>query len=424
MGEYLDADATLAVMVARLNSLAYGYSGVRWQLLDKLKQLINERVLPCIPAEGSVGASGDLIPLSYLAAVLVGEREVMHEGKLCEAGEVLGRLGIAPLVLAPKEGLALVNGTAVMTGLACLAWRRADYLTRLACRLTALTTIALNGRSAHFDPRLFKAKPHVGQAEAAEWIRLDLTGRADDSAQRVQDRYSVRCAPHIIGVARDALVWIRYDIENELNSANDNPLIDPDTGCVLHGGNFYGGHIAFAMDALKTAVANVADLLDRQLALLVDSKFNHGLPLNLSGSVGGRAAINHGFKAIQIGASAWTAEALKLTMPASVFSRSTESHNQDKVSMGTIAARDCLRVLTLTEQVAAAHTLATVQAVTLRLRDPAVSPVPSVLEKFMHEIRTHSAFVEEDRPLDMDLHAIARWIRQGAVPVCSDLANS
>lgn len=424
MGEHLDAAATLAVMVARLNSLAYGYSGVRWELLDKLMQLINQRVLPRIPAEGSVGASGDLIPLSYVAAALVGERQVVHHGKLCAASDVLAKLGIAPLVLAPKEGLALVNGTAVMTGLACLAWRRADYLTRLACRLTALTTIALNGRSAHFDARVFKAKPHIGQGEAAAWIRMDLSGRADDSAQRVQDRYSVRCAPHIIGVARDALGWIRRDIETELNSANDNPLIDPDNGCVLHGGNFYGGHIAFAMDALKVAVANLADLMDRQLALLVDEKFNHGLPRNLSGSVGARAAVNHGFKAVQIGASAWTAEALKLTMPASVFSRSTESHNQDKVSMGTIAARDCLRVLTLTEQVAAAHTLATVQAVTLRLRDPAISPLPAVIEKFMHMVGVHSAFVDEDRPLDMDLQATAQWIRTGAIPLHADLASA
>ncbi|KAF9917160.1 hypothetical protein FBU30_000922 [Linnemannia zychae] len=424
MGEHLDAEATLAVMVARLNSLAYGYSGVRWELLDKLMQLINERVLPRIPGEGSVGASGDLIPLSYVAAALVGEREVVHHGKVCAASDVLAKLGIAPLVLAPKEGLALVNGTAVMTGLACLAWRRADYLTRLACRLTALTTIALNGRSAHFDARVFEVKPHIGQGEAAAWIRMDLIGRADDSAQRVQDRYSVRCAPHIIGVARDALGWIRRDIEAELNSANDNPLIDPDNESVLHGGNFYGGHIAFAMDALKVAVANLADLMDRQLALLVDEKFNHGLPRNLSGSVGARAAINHGFKGVQIGVSAWTAEALKLTMPASVFSRSTESHNQDKVSMGTISARDCLRVLTLTEQVAAAHTLATVQAVKLRLREPAISPLPVALEKFIHIVGTHSAFVDEDRPLDMDIHATVRWIRSGTVPLQVGLASA
>jgi histidine ammonia-lyase len=143
-------------------------------------------------------------------------------------------------------------------------------------------------------------------------------------------------------------------IENELNSANDNPLIDADNERVLHGGHFYGGHIAFAMDGMKNAVANLADLLDRQMALLVDSRYNHGLPANLSGATGPRAAINHGLKALQISASAWTAEALKLTMPASVFSRSTECHNQDKVSMGTIAARDCLRVLELTEQVVAA----------------------------------------------------------------------
>ncbi|KAG0328821.1 hypothetical protein BG004_002460 [Podila humilis] len=422
MGEFLDADATLAVMVARLNSLAHGYSAVRWEVLEKLKQLINHRVLPRIPAEGSVGASGDLVPLSYVAAALVGEREVMYQGKLCSARNVLAHLGIAPLVLAPKEGLALVNGTAVMTGLACLAWRRAEYLTRLSCRLTALTTIAMNGRSAHFDPRLFEAKPHIGQAEAATWIRWDLGDRAEDKAHRVQDRYSIRCAPHVIGVARDALGWIRRDIENELNSANDNPLIDPETGEALHGGNFYGGHIAFAMDALKAATANLADLMDRQLALLVDEKFNHGLPRNLSGSVGERSAINHGFKAVQIATSAWTAEALKLTMPASVFSRSTESHNQDKVSMGTIAARDCLRVLTLTEQVAAAHTMATVQAVSLRLRETlGQGRLPEVIEKFIDMASTHSAFVDEDRALDKDLIATTEWIRAGAEPLYTDV---
>jgi histidine ammonia-lyase len=177
------------------------------------------------------------------------------------------------------------------------------------------------------------------------------------NANRLQDRYSIRCAPHIIGVLVDSLPWLRQFIETELNSANDNPIIDGIGEHVLHGGHFYGGHIAFAMDGLKNAVANISDLLDRQMALLMDTKFNHGLPANVSGASAERAMINHGFKAVQIGCSAWTAEALKLTMPASVFSRSTECHNQDKVSMGTIAARDCLRVLQLTEQVAAASLL-------------------------------------------------------------------
>jgi len=211
----------------------------------------------------------------------------------------------------------------------------------------------------------------------------------------------------------DALTWMRRDIENELNSANDNPLIDPDGERVLHGGNFYGGHIAFAMDGLKAAVANLADLMDRQLALLVDDKFNNGLPRNLTGATSARAPINHGFKAVQISSSAWTAEALKHTMPASVFSRSTEAHNQDKVSMGTIAARDCLRVLQLTEQVAAAHTLATVQAARLRLRGNAATVIPEPLSGFMEDVAASSPFVDEDRALEHELRAMTERIAAG-----------
>ncbi len=416
LGEDLDDEATLAVMVCRLNSLSQGYSGVRWELLEQLAVLINHGLLPYIPSEGSVGASGDLTPLSYVAAALIGERDVRNanDGARQTASEALAAIGRSPLKLAPKEALAVMNGTAVMTGLACLAWQRADYMTQLCCRLTALASVALRGNRGHFDPRLFAAKPHAGQNEAAAWIYADL---CENSAEviRLQDRYSIRCAPHVIGVARDALTWMRRDIENELNSANDNPLIDIEAEVVLHGGHFYGGHIAFAMDALKTAVANLADMMDRQLALLVDVKYNHGLPHNLSGSSGARAAINHGFKAVQIGSSAWTAEALKLTMPASVFSRSTECHNQDKVSMGTIAARDCLRVLELTEQVAAALTLAVVQGIALRSRldDGAATTLTPAVTDFVGSITASSEFVDEDRELETDLRDIISQIRAG-----------
>ncbi|WP_414444800.1 HAL/PAL/TAL family ammonia-lyase [Burkholderia sp. 22PA0106] len=421
MGAWFDDAQTLAIVAARLTSLAYGYSGVRLLLLERLADLVNHRVLPRIPSEGSVGASGDLTPLSYVAAALAGERTVRFDGSEQAADAVWHALGRAPLALAPKEGLALMNGTAVMTGLACLAFARADYLTRLVSRLTALTTVALDGRAEHFDAMLFEAKPHAGQAEAARWIRDDLAGREASAERRLQDRYSVRCAPHVIGVTRDALSWMRRDIENELNSANDNPLIDPDAGRVLHGGNFYGGHIAFAMDALKTAVANLADLMDRQLALLVDEKFSNGLPRNLTGATPARAPINHGFKAVQISSSAWTAEALKQTMPASVFSRSTESHNQDKVSMGTIAARDCLRVLELTEQVAAAHTLATVQAVRLRQRMAPQATLPAALQAFVAEIDRGSPLVEEDRPLEHELRALTARLA-GCEPIGAEAA--
>jgi histidine ammonia-lyase len=215
----------------------------------------------------------------------------------------------------------------------------------------------------------------------------------------------------VIGVLEDALPWFKQTIENELNSANDNPIIDAEQEMVLHGGHFYGGHIAFVMDSMKNTVANLADLMDRQMALLVDERYNHGLPANLTGAKGERKALNHGLKALQISASAWTAEALKLTMPASVFSRSTECHNQDKVSMGTIAARDCLRIIELTEQVAAALLITVSQAVELRMGlDPEVKLSPALAD--MHaRLKSSTPFIIEDRALDKELRALLDEIR-------------
>jgi histidine ammonia-lyase len=416
LGSFLDPAQTRAVMAARLASLSKGFSGVSVALLEQVVRLFDADLLPLIPSEGSVGASGDLTPLSYLAAVLCGEREVVRDGVQVPAGEALREAGITPLRLRPKEGLAIMNGTAVMTGLACLAWDRADYLTRLATRITAMASFALDGNDHHFDETLFAVKPHAGIQEVAGWLRADLAyaGQRERNGGRLQDRYSIRCAPHVIGVLADALPFFRTTIENELNSANDNPIIDADGERVLHGGHFYGGHIAFAMDSMKNAVANLADLLDRQMALLVDARYSNGLPANLSGMTGERAAINHGLKALQISASAWTAEALKLTMPASVFSRSTECHNQDKVSMGTIAARDCVRVLELTEQVAAALLITVRQGVWLRCRlDPSrtlPAPLAHMLEQLGHDI----APVHEDRRLDGDLRLLLERIRSQA----------
>jgi len=420
LGDFFDESATRAILLARLNSLSQGFSGVRWELLQTLTALLRHDVLPIIPSEGSVGASGDLTPLSYVAGVLCGEREVRYKGQIRPAADALRELNIAPLHLAPKEGLAMMNGTAVMTGLASLAYERAEYLTRLSAKLSALACLALKGNRAHFDPALFAVKPHAGQNQIAAWIYADLEdGDPNGIARaqiRLQDRYSIRCAPHVIGVLRDALPWLRRDIENELNSANDNPIIDADLERVLHGGHFYGGHIAFAMDAMKTAVANLADLMDRQLALLVDTRYNHGLPQNLSGSTGERMTINHGFKAVQITASACAAEALKLTMPASVFSRSTECHNQDKVSMGTIAARDTLRVLQLTEQVAACLTLAAVQGVHLRelSGELTLATLPDGVRDFIAAVAMDSAFLSEDRRQDGELRTTTARIQAQA----------
>ncbi|MEP7073196.1 MAG: aromatic amino acid ammonia-lyase [Nitrosospira sp.] len=415
LGEYFDPSQTRAVMAVRLASLCKGFSGVSVELLEQIARLLNAGLLPLIPSEGSVGASGDLTPLSYLAAVLCGEREVWVDGLHVSAEKALREAGISPIRLRPKEGLAIMNGTAVMTALACLAYSRAAYLTKLTTRITAMASFALDGNAHHFDATLFSVKPHPGMQQVAAWLREDLpTDQWERNGNRIQDRYSIRCAPHVIGVLADALPWFRSSIENELNSANDNPIIDPEGERVLHGGHFYGGHIAFAMDSMKNTVANLADLMDRQMALLVDSRYNHGLPPNLSGAVGTRATINHGLKALQISASAWTAEALKLTMPASVFSRSTECHNQDKVSMGTIAARDCLRVLELTEQVTAALLITVRQGVWLRCRvNPTIVP-QAALAKMQEILSGDIAVIEEDRRLEPDLRILLARIRSQA----------
>jgi histidine ammonia-lyase len=415
LGQYLTPAQTRAVLGVRLASLSKGFSGVSVELLEQIARLLDADLLPLIPSEGSVGASGDLTPLSYLAAVLCGEREVWRDGEQVPTAQALKDAGITPLRLRPKEGLAIMNGTAVMTALACLAYDRAAYLSKLCTRITAMASFALDGNAHHFDETLFSVKPHAGMQQVAAWLRSDLPcDLGERNGKRLQDRYSIRCAPHVIGVLADALPMFRQFIENELNSANDNPIIDAEGERVLHGGHFYGGHIAFAMDGMKNAVANLADLLDRQMALLVDSRYNNGLPSNLSGAQGPRAAINHGLKALQISASAWTAEALKLTMPASVFSRSTECHNQDKVSMGTIAARDCLRVLELTEQVVAALLITVRQGVALRCRVQPDAAPHAPLAGMMEALGRDVELIAEDRRLEPELRVLLARIRDQA----------
>ena len=284
-GQHFNPQETRAILAVRLCSLCRGYSGVSYLLLERLALMLKHDILPLIPEEGSVGASGDLTPLSYIAGALIGERDVLGDGKVKPSAEVFRQLGLTPYVLRPKEALALMNGTAVMTAIACLNYAQADYLTQLSSRITSMMLGAVGGNPYHFDPALHAVKPHQGQQQVAGWIFAD-TDIAGDSAEapaqtRLQDRYSLRCAPHIIGVLSDCLPFLKLTIENELNSANDNPIVDVENQRIHHGGHFYGGHIAMAMDTLKTQLANLADLHDRQMALLLDSKSNNGLPANL-----------------------------------------------------------------------------------------------------------------------------------------------
>jgi len=413
-GRILEPEEAAAVLAARIATLARGCSGIRWELLERLCLLLDARALPRIPAEGSIGASGDLTPLSYLAAVVAGERSVSWRGEVVPAADALAALGVAPLALEPRETLALMNGTSMMTGLACLAHARTDALARLACALAAMVSEAIHGNPDHFAAPLFALRPHPGSVQAAAWIRAhrETAPRARPVA-RLQDRYSVRCAPQVIGVLLDALAWAGPMLETELGGVDDNPVVDPESGRVLHGGNFYGGHVGFAMDALKTAVASLADLLDRQLVLLCMPETSDGLPENLVAVAGERRFSHHGFKAMQIGASALAAEAQKLTVPASAFSRSSESHNQDKVSMGTIAARDALRVVELSEGVAGIVLLAAVQAAELRGH----AEEGSASGRICAAVRAVVPPLVEDRPQDDDLARVLRLHRAGGLPL-------
>lgn len=414
VGDPLSLQDSAAVVAVRLASLSRGYSGVRMVLLQRLADLMNAGVVPRIPCQGSVGASGDLTPLSYVAAVVMGEREAYYRGQRMPASQALSSAGLKPLAFEPKESLAIMNGTSVMTALACSAFVSAQRLCRLAAACTAMLCEVTEGNPSHFHERIFALKPHPGQALAAAWIRDDLQGGAPTNVgPRVQDRYSLRCAPHVIGVALDTLTFVRQWVQIEINGVNDNPIIDPESGEVLMGGNFYGGHIGQAMDALKTAVANLCDLMDRQMLLLCDPQANGGLPRDLVAHVGGAATANFGFKAMQILTSSLAAEALKLTMPATAFSRSTEGHNQDKVSMGTIAARDCQTIVSLTETCGTALVLALCQAADLRTQKPT-----RLRTQAMHTfVRQAIPTVGEDRGMEADIHAVLQWLRNDELPI-------
>jgi histidine ammonia-lyase len=302
-----------------------------------------------------------------------------------------------------------------MTAITALCVARIEALCEIACAVTGVVSDVTQGNPVHFDKRVVALKPHAGSVLAASWIRrvIERDGVCARVPARLQDRYSVRCAPQIIGVLLDALQSARTMIEVEINGVDDNPMVDLDSGEILHGGNFYGGHVCFAADSLKVAVAGLADLLDRQLVLLCTPETNAGLPENLVGIVGQAAVAHHGFKAMQITASALTAEALKMTTPAAAFSRSTESHNQDKVSMGTIAARDLRRVVDLTETVAAIAVLTAAQAADLRAAiDGDASLAPGV-ENFRNIVRAEVPRLVADRRQDLDIAAVKRMIADG-----------
>ncbi|MEW6670924.1 MAG: aromatic amino acid ammonia-lyase [Thermodesulfobacteriota bacterium] len=410
LGEVFSEEEGRAIIFARLASLAKGYSAVRPSLLEALCQLLNRGVIPVIPSLGSVGASGDLTPLSYLAAVLAGEREVYYQGEVLPADAALRRAGLKAHDFVPKESLAIMNGTSVMAAIGIISAMRFGRTLTECERATALAAEVLLGRSQAFHPTAHRLKHHPGQIWAAAAIRSAFAeSRLVDSAREkgriVQDPYSLRCAPHVIGAARDALAWAKEVLRRELNSVNDNPIVDPEGPETIFAGNFYGGHVALAMDLVKTAGASVADLLDRQYALLVDSRLNSGLPETLVAYDG------CGLKALQLTCSALTARAVQRAAPDTVLSRTTEAHNQDKVSMGLHAALNAAEIITLLQQVLAAELIALSNAAALR-NEEMLSPAG---KRFLDRVRRLSPVLEKDRRLDRDLEGLSQAIDRGRI---------
>lgn len=430
LGKYFSEEESRAILLIRLNSNIKGYSAIRVELANLMREFINHKIAPVIPHLGSVGASGDLTPLSYLAAALMGERKVYYKGKITETKKALDNEKIKPIKLQAKEGLALMNGTSVMTAIASLSWIKLEKLANISDFLTASTVEILNGNDIPFRSKVSEIKNHIGQIQSAGYIfniikdskrvhkyenLLDKLGTIDNDNYKkhnvkIQDRYSLRCAPQINGVLRDTLNFSKKWIENEINSANDNPLIDPKTDIIYNSGNFYGGHIAGACDYLRIALANIADLSDKQSALLIDGKFNN-LTENLIPYFEKDSplqGLHHGFKAAQISISALSSEIHFLSNPISVHSRPTESLNQDKVSLGTISSRKLKEAIDLSFFQFAIHLLAILQAIDLI----GINNFSSYTKNVYKELRKFTSYVDEDRPLDDETTKVSDFLKK------------
>ena len=431
LGPKFDHETGRAVVLARLNgNVKGGHSAIRPELAKMMVTMLNKDIIPVIPQLGSVGASGDLTPLSYLAAAIMGERDVYYKGKIVPALEAFNAEGIKPLPIEAKEGLALMNGTSVMTAVASIAWKKAERLAKISDFLTAVTSEITKGKDTPFVAKVSEIKNHKGQCESAAYVydiikdskrvfRYEdflktqiekLDGKGFIAQQnKIQDRYSIRCAPQINGVYRDTLRFARDLITEELNSANDNPLVDIEAGRLYNTGNFYGGHICAACDYMRTALANISDLSDKQAEVIIDGKFN-GLTENLipyTPADHPRAGLRLGFKAAQITISAIRGEVMSYCFPISLTSQPTEALNQDKVSMGTISARKFNEQIELVYLQFATHLLAAMQAVDLAGKDD----FAPFTKKVHSEVRRMSAFVEDDRALDKEATAVAQWLK-------------
>ena len=419
VGDYLSSDVVRIMITARIISLSKGKSGISYDLLKRLELLLANEIYPLIPSQGSVGASGDLTPLSYVAAVIAGQREVMYENSIQDTKDVYAKLNISPYEFKPKEALAIMNGTATMSAIAVDSIEEFEILLDTSESFIASIFELLLCDITPLEPFVHDSKPFVGQKIAAANIlkkcrSSSLTheafGRYEnfhlEIEQNIQDRYSIRCAPQVLGVIRDNLEIAKNWIKTEINGVNDNPLIDHIGEKIYTSGNFYGGYIAHAMDTMRISVGNLADLLDKEFSLLVDHKFNKGLGESLKLN---KQPTHHGFKAMQITLSSLSADVMLNTIPASLHSRPTESYNQDKVSMGTTAALHFSKQLPDLRNMLSIALIGMAQGVELRGKDNC----SYFLKNNYNTIRSQVEKLTFDRRMDIDIKSINKMIKDG-----------
>ncbi len=400
VGEPYNREQTRAILLLRINVLAKGYSGIRIETLSALIEMLNRGVHPCIPMRGSVGASGDLSPLSHLALVLIGEGEAEYQGRIMRGADAMQAAGIKPVTLAAKEGLALNNGTQVMAALGVLELLKAETLCRYADIIAALTIDALKGTPRAFDPLVHGLRPHTGQIASAANIRALIAGSAlretHRNCENTQDAYSLRCTPQVNGAVRDALAYVRKVLEIEINSATDNPLIFPDEDKIISGGNFHGEPLALALDMLAIAVAELASISERRIEQMLNPALNRGLKPFLAH----RPGLDSGFMITQLTAASLVSENKVLAHPASVDSIPTSANQEDHVSMGSVSAVKLLQVVKNVRYVLAIEYLIACQAMDMR-----GIPSSPALEMMRQAMREKVAHLTVDRIHYPDINA-------------------
>jgi len=411
VGEPYPPEIVRAAMLLRANALAKGFSGARVSTVELIVDCLNRGVVPHVPSRGSVGASGDLAPLAHLALPLIGEGEAWFEGERLPGAEALAAAGLEPTRLQAKEGLSLVNGTQFMGAFGALGLTRALRLVKTADIACAVSLEALQGSRTSFLPQIHEARPLPGQIDSAANVLVLLEDSAINEAHRwcdkVQDAYSLRCAPQVHGASRDLIEYVRNTVATELNSATDNPLVLVDEEILVSNGNFHGQPLAFALDALAMAVAELADISERRIERLVNPALSGGLPAFLTGDGG----LNSGFMIPQYVAASLVSENKVLSHPASVDSIPTSAGQEDHVSMGNAAGLKAWQVLANAERVLAIELLAGIQGVEF------LAPLqPGVGVRAARElVRSLSPRLRDDRPLSGDIEAVAEAVRTGAV---------